>query len=138
MTPPSGDATVANLVMNTLGLANAENVDGREIKVDDNITLVFKKGGASTAPAYYDKSQGIRMYQNGATLDVKAAAGRTITSIKFTFDYKQLYMAPDSGAFSAEADERTWAGSANAVKFTSTGTDSEHRAYVKAIEVTYY
>ena len=138
VTPPSGDATVANLVMNTLGLANAENVDGREIKVDDNITLVFKKGGASTAPAYYDKSQGIRMYQNGATLDVKAAAGRTITSIKFTFDYKQWYMAPDSGAFSAEADERTWAGSANAVKFTSTGTDSEHRAYVKAIEVTYY
>ena len=138
VTPPSGDATVANLVMNTLGLANAENVDGREIKVDDNITLVFKKGGASTAPAYYDASQGIRMYQNGSTLDVKAAAGRTITSIKFTFDYKQWYIKADVGSLSAEGDVRTWTGSANAVKFTSTGTDKDHRAYVKAIEVTYY
>ena len=138
VTPPSGDATVATLVMNTLGLANAAVVDGKDIKVDDNITLVFKKGGASTAPAYYDASQGIRMYQNGSTLDVKAAAGRTITSIKFTFDYKQWYIKADVGSLSAEGDVRTWTGSANAVKFTSTGTDKDHRAYVKAIEVTYY
>ena len=138
VTPPSGEATVATLVMNTLGLANAAIVDGKDIKVDDNITLVFKKGGASTAPAYYDASQGIRMYQNGSTLDVKAAAGRTITSIKFTFDYKQWYIKADVGSLSAEGDVRTWTGSANAVKFTSTGTDKDHRAYVKAIEVTYY
>ena len=137
-TPPTGEATVAKIVMNTLGLANAEVVDGREIKVDDNITLVFKKGNAGTAPAYYDASQGIRMYQNGATLDVKATDGRTISSIKFTFDYKQWYIAPDSGELSAEGDVRTWTGAANAVKFTSTGTDKNHRAYVKEIEVTYY
>ena len=137
-TPPTGEATVAKVVMNTLGLANAEVVDGREIKVDDNITLVFKKGNAGTAPAYYDASQGIRMYQNGATLDVKATDGRTISSIKFTFDYKQWYIAPDSGELSAEGDVRTWTGAANAVKFTSTGTDKNHRAYVKEIEVTYY
>ena len=138
VTPPTGEATVAKLAMNTLGLANAENVDGREIKVDDNITIVFKKASSGTAPAYYDASQGIRMYQNGATLDVKATSGRTITSIKFTFDYKQWYMAPDSGEFTAEGDVRTWTGAANAVKFTSTGTDKNHRAYVKEIEVTYY
>ena len=137
-TPPTGEATVAKIVMNTLGLANAEVVDGKEIKVDDNITLVFKKGTAGTAPAYYDASQGIRMYQNGATLDVKAAAGRTISSIKFTFDYKQWYIAPNTGELSAEGDVRTWTGAANAVMFTSTGTDKNHRAYVKEIEVTYY
>ena len=78
------------------------------------------------------------MYQNGATLDVKATDGRTISSIKFTFDYKQWYIAPDSGELSAEGDVRTWTGAANAVKFTSTGTDKNHRAYVKEIEVTYY
>ena len=138
VTPPTGDVTVAKLVMNTLGLANAASVDGKEIKVDDNITLVFKKGSASTAPAYYDASQGIRMYQNGATLDVKAASGKTISSIKFTFDYQQWYIAPNTGELSAEGDVRTWTGSANTVKFTSTGTDKNHRAYVKAIEVTYY
>ena len=138
VTPPSGDATVAKLVMNTLGLANAAVVDGKEIKVDDNITLVFKKAASGTAPAYYDASNGIRMYQNGATLDVTAASGKTITSIKFTFDNKQWYFAPDSGSLSAEGDVRTWTGSANAVKFTSTGTDKNHRAYIKEIEVTYY
>ena len=137
-TPPAGEATVAKLVMNTLGLANAAVVDGKEIKVDDNITLVFKKAASATAPAYYDASQGIRMYQNGATLDVTAAGGRTISSIKFTFDYQQWYIAPDSGELSAEGDVRTWTGAANAVKFTSTGTDKSHRAYVKEIEVTYY
>jgi hypothetical protein len=77
------------------------------------------------------------MYQNGSTLDVKASSGKTITSIKFTFDYKQWYIKADSGSLSAEADVRTWTGSANAVKFTSTGTDKDHRAYVKEIEVTY-
>jgi len=137
-TPPTGDATVAKLVMNTLGLANAEVVDGKEIKVDDNITLVFKKASSGTAPAYYNASQGIRMYQNGATLDVTAAAGRMISSIKLTFDYQQWYIAADSGTLSAEGDVRTWTGSANAVKFTSTGTDKNHRAYIKEIEVTYY
>lgn len=137
-TPPTGDETVVSLAMNTLGLANAANVDGKAIKVDDNITLVFTKGNSQTPPAYYDASQGIRMYQNGGLLDVKAAAGRTISSIKFTFDYKQWYMAPDKGTLSAEGDVRTWTGSANSVRFTATGTDKNHRAYIKAIEVTYY
>ena len=137
-TPPTGDETVVSLAMNTLGLANAANVDGKAIKVDDNITLVFTKGNSQTAPAYYDASQGIRMYQNGGLLDVKAADGRTISSIKFTFDYKQWYMAPDKGTLSAEGDVRTWTGSANSVRFTATGTDKDHRAYIKAIEVTYY
>ena len=123
--------------MNTLGYTNEQKVDGKEIKVDDNITLVFKKGNAQTAPAYYDATQGIRMYQNGATLDVTAASGKTITSIKFTFDNKQWYLGSDSGELSAEGDVRTWTGSANAVKFTCTGTDKTHRAYIKEIEVTY-
>ena len=137
VTPPSGDATVAKIVMNTLGYANGTAVSGKEIKVDDNITLVFKKGTANNDPAYYDASQGIRMYQNGSTLDVTAASGKTITSIKFTFDNKQWYLGSDSGELSAEGDVRTWTGSANAVKFTANGTDKTHRAYIKEIEVTY-
>ena len=132
-----GESTVATLLMKNAGYANAVSVDSKEIKVDNNITLVFKKGSASTAPAYYASGEAIRMYQNGSTLDVKAASGKTITSIKITFASNHYYMKADSGTFSAEASVRTWTGSANAVKFTTTGTDKDHRAYVNAIEVTY-
>ena len=137
VTPPAGGETVAKLTMSSLGYANAASVDGKTIKVDDNISMVFKKGGAGTAPAYYESGSAIRMYQNGATLDVKAVSGKTITSIKLIFANSQYYLKADSGTLSAEADTRTWTGSANAVKFTSTGTDKNHRAYISAIEVTY-
>lgn len=135
-TPTPGDGTTATIVFNQQGYTNAQSVDGKEIKVDDNVTIVFKKGSASTAPAYYDASNGIRMYQNGATLDV-TANGKTITAIEFTFDYQQWYIGADSGTLSAEGDVRTWTGEATAVKFTSTGTDKSHRAYVKQLKVTY-
>ena len=136
---PSGDAgeeKTVSIVFNTLGLANADNVDGRIFDVDENVSLVFRKGGASTAPAYYDASQGIRMYQNGATLDV-TANGKTITSIDFVFDYNMWYFAADSGTLTAEASTRTWTGEADAIKFTSTGTDKNHRCYIKSMTITY-
>ncbi|MBO7315266.1 MAG: hypothetical protein J6U49_06315, partial [Alistipes sp.] len=45
-----------------------------------------------------------------------------------------------SGVFAAlskVAAVRTWTGESTAVKFTSTGTDKDHRAYVAALKVTY-
>ena len=136
---PSGDAgeeKTVSIVFNTLGLGNAENVADRVFNVDENVSLVFSKGGASNAPAYYDASQGIRMYQNGAVLDV-TANGKTITSIDFVFDYNMWYFAADSGTLSAEASTRTWTGEADAIKFTSTGTDKNHRCYIKSMTITY-
>ena len=62
------------------------------------------------------------MYQNGATLDIKAAEGKTITKIQFTFGSSMWYIGADSGELSAEGTVRTWTGSATAVKFTCTGT----------------
>lgn len=118
------------------GFANAEVVDGVEIKLNDDVAVVFGKGEASTAPAYYDSGLAIRMYQNGATLDVKAP-GKTITKIELTFASNHYYLAADSGTLSEEAAVRTWTGEAAAVKFTSTGTDKNHRAYVSAIKVYY-
>lgn len=130
------DGTVASMTFSEQGYANSESVDGKEIKLDDNVTIVFAQGNASTAPAYYDSGSAIRMYQNGATLDVKAA-GKTITSIELTFANNHYYVAADSGELSEEAAVRTWTGEASAVKFTSTGTDKNHRAYVSAIKVIY-
>ncbi len=132
---PEGSA-VAEAVFANMGYANGESVEGKTITLDENVSIVFKKGGASNDPAYYDSGSAIRMYQNGSTLDV-TAGGKTITSIEFTFASNHYYIGADSGELSAEAAVRTWTGSATDVKFTSTGTDKNHRAYISAIKVTY-
>jgi hypothetical protein len=134
--PTPGEGTTVTATFNQMGFTNAQVVDGVDIKVDDNVIVKFSKANSGTAPAYYDVSNGIRMYQNGATLDV-TANGKTITNIEFVFDYSQWYLGADSGTLSAEGDTRTWTGSATAVKFTSTGTDKDHRAYIKAMTITY-
>ena len=137
---PSGDAgeeVTATITFNALGLADKEVVDGKTFNVDDNISLVFSQGTAGTATAYYNSSNGIRMYQNGAVLDVTAANGKVITKIEFTFDYNMWYFGCNTGTLSAEAATRTWNGEASAIKFTSTGTDKNHRCYIKEMKVTY-
>ena len=132
---PTG-SVVASATFSTMGFTNSQVVDGEEIEIDENVTVVFSKASSGTAPAYYDSGSAIRLYQNGATLDV-TANGKTITEIEFTFASNHYYMAPDCGTFSAEAAVRKWTGEATAVKFTSTGTDKNHRAYISAIKVTY-
>ncbi len=128
------EPVTVSLTMADLGYANQTSVNGKEIKVDDNVTLVFKQGSAGTAPTYYTSGEAIRMYQNGATLDV-TANGKTITAVKFTFASNMNYLVADSGTMSnGNAD---WAGEATAVKFTCNGTTSKTRAYIAAIEVTY-
>lgn len=126
----------ASAVFSELGYANAHSVDGLTISLDENVDIVFKKGGANNAPAYYDSGMAVRMYQNGATLDV-TANGKAIKSIELTFANNQYYIGADKGQLSAEGSVRTWTGDATAVKFTSTGTDKDHRAYISAIKVIY-
>ena len=133
---PEG-STLAEFTAKGLGIANSTSVDGKTISLDDNISIVFGKGSASNAPAYYDDGEAIRMYQNGATLNVTAANGKTISSIEISFSKNMYYVVADSGTISAEANIRTWTGDASAVKFTCNGTDKNHRAYVKAIKVIY-
>lgn len=127
-------ATTVEATMSTLGFANAALVE--TITLDDNVTLTFEKGGASTAPAYYTSGEAVRLYQNGAIMNV-SANGRTISSIEITFANNMYYLTADSGEFTEEAAVRTWTGSADAVKFTCTGTDKNTRAYISAIKVTY-
>ena len=121
-------------VMKDFGWANAAAV--KEVALDDNVKVVFAQGKASTAPAYYTSGEAVRLYQNGATMTV-SANGKTIKSMEITFAQSQYYMAPDCGEFSAEGEVRTWTGEATEVKFTTTGTDKTHRAYIAKIKVTY-
>jgi hypothetical protein len=127
----------ATIVFADKGYANGQSVDGVKIDIDENVTATFAKGGANNAPAYYDSGKAVRMYQNGATLEIKAVEGKTITKIEFTYGSNMYYMSADPGELSAEAPVRTWTGSANTVNFTATGTTSANRAYVAAIKIAY-
>ena len=129
-----GTEVTASAVMAEQGWANAAAV--KEVMLDDNVKVTFAQGKASNAPAYYTSGNAVRLYQNGATMTV-SANGKTIKSMEITFAQSHYYMAPDCGEFSAEADVRVWTGEATEVKFTTTGTDKNHRAYIASIEVTY-
>ena len=135
-TPAPEGVVTSTIVFSECGFENAASVDGTPISIDANITATFKKGNASNPPAYYTSGNAIRMYQNGATLDI-VSNGANITKIELSFADNQYYIAADSGELSAEGAVRTWSGNATSVKFTSTGTDKTHRAYVTKITVTY-
>ena len=132
----SGDYD-AEITFKDAGYTNAESVDGVAIAIDDNITATFSKASANNAPAYYDSGEAIRMYQNGATLDIQAANGKVIKEIRLTFGSKMYYLVADKGTLSEEAAVRVWTGSESSIKFTANGTDKNHRAYVAKIEVAY-
>ena len=129
-----GTEVSVEAVMANQGWANAASV--KEVKLGDDVVVKFAQGKASNAPAYYTSGNAVRLYQNGATMTV-SANGKTIKSMEITFSQGHYYMAPDCGEFSAEADVRTWTGDATEVKFTTTGTDKNHRAYISKIKVTY-
>lgn len=127
----------ASIVFSQCGYSNGQSVADVEIKIDDNLTVVFSKGTANNAPAYYDSGSAVRMYQNGAIMDIKAANGKTIKEIELTFGGNMYYLDADSGELSSESAVRVWKGNASAIRFTATGTDKNHRAYISAIRVAY-
>ena len=132
---PEG-CTMATIVFSEMGYTNAESVNNKTITVDENISLVFSQGSASNEPAYYDSGMAIRMYQNGALLDVNAN-GKTIKSIEFTFANNHYYLGTTVGTLSEEGAVRTWTGEATSIQFKSTGTDKDHRAYIAAMSIIY-
>ena len=129
-----GTEVSAEKTMKDFSWANGATV--KEAALDENVKVVFAQGKASNPPAYYTSGEAVRLYQNGATMAV-SANGKTIKSMEITFAQSQYYMAPDCGEFSAEGEVRTWTGEATEVKFTTTGTDKTHRAYIAKIKVTY-
>ena len=134
---PEG-ATELSIVFKDCGFADRYDVGNEKIYLDDAQTVycIFNQGNASTSPAYYDNGEAIRLYQNGAKLEV-SAPGKTIVSIEFTFSQNHWYLGTSQGELSAEGATRVWTGEAETVNFVSTGTDKNHRAYVSAMKVYY-
>ena len=131
--------------MSETGWPNKYNyVNNEKYYINEDIAFRFRQGSSSTAPTYISDGEYIKMFQNGSTFEVMSnehtdyvESKYTIKSIEITFAQGHYYLSPDSGELSAEGEVRTWTGNAVNVKFTANGTDSSHRAYVKAIKVIY-
>lgn len=127
---------------------NSVEVGNTKFWLNDDIAVRFRQGDVeASTPKYEINGSYVKMFQGGKnTLEVMSnehdgdpdwVTKYNIKSIEITFVQGQCYLTPDCGEFSAEAEVRTWTGSAVNVKFTATGTDKQHRAYVKSIKVYY-
>ena len=117
----------------TIDFSEQEYANGEEVvtATADGVTFTFDKGTNSTAPKYYNTGTAVRMYGSN-TLTV-AAAGKTITSIVFTFG-----SGDGTNSITASVptyEEPAWTGEAGSVTFTIGGTTGQRR--IKAITVKY-
>ncbi len=117
------------------------SVNGKNIALDENITVVFAKGGSTSNPAYYSES--IRLYQNGATLTIKGTGMKTIVitlannaagdgPIAVTGGTADNANTPTNYVYTITVDEGV-----SEVVITTKGTDKNSRLYVANIEVAY-
>ena len=113
----------------------------KNIKLDDNITVVFAKGTSTNNPSYYSES--IRVYQGGATITINSSEGFTIKTIKITVANNNSGKGPISveGGTASQLTNLVYTITANEgitkVVITTTGTTSSTRLYVEKIEVEY-
>ena len=131
---------IAGIAGVTVG-ENTGLIDGKNIALDGYISIVCAKAKSSTAPCIYDES--IRLYQNGATLTVKAADGATMKTIVITLATKSGGQGPITvvgGTASAISNYKytiTVNSGVSEVVITTAGTDKNNRLYVASIEVSY-
>jgi len=120
---------------------NTGVIDGKNIALDENISIVTAKGTSTSATCIYSES--IRMYQGGATMTIKAAEGCEMTTIVIHLASKSGGQGPISvngGTASALTNYTytiTVAAGVSEVVITTTGTSSSARLYVDNIEVNY-
>ena len=131
----------AEEIAGIIGVTNTGvSVDGTVIDLDSFISVKFDQNTATTESKYY--ADGIRLYQNGATLtitannsaklssivitagDSKTGNGKlTVTGGTLTVSGSTLTITPDSGV--------------SVVVVTVAGTTSDDRLYVASLAVTY-
>ncbi len=114
----------------------------------DGFTVTLAKNDGTTAPAYHEKTDAIRLYAKG-TLTV---AGGNMSKIVFTLAsdaaYRYTTFTPSTGSLNpaqaAGDTEIIWEGNANNVTFTvgnyaTMGTDGESKAgQIRFAKVTIY
>ena len=122
--------TEASIDFSQQGYANAQDLDGVVIEIDDNVSIVFNKNTGNNGPKYYNTGTAIRAYAGN---NFVVSSTSTITSITLTFgsgDGSNV-LTTDVGDFSSP----DWTGSSSEVTFTVGGTSGHRR--IKAVAVTY-
>ena len=114
-------------------------IDGIVIALDDNINIVFDKNSSTSAPCIF--SDGVRLYQGGGTLTVKASsAGVVIKSVEIvagSTSYKGTGGSVSIGTFAISGTNVSISNvNSDEVVFTTQSAKSG-RLYVKSISVTY-
>ena len=113
------------------------SVNGKDIKLDDYITVRFDKGSSTSNPAYYD--DGIRLYQGGGTLTI-SANGATIKSVVITAGsstYTGSNGTVSAGSISTNGTTVTISDVNSENLVFTTGSVKTNRLYVKDISVAY-
>ena len=112
------------------GYANAQDLNGVVIDIDENVTIVFNKASGSNAPKYYNSGTAIRAYGGN---NFVVSCTETISSISLTFGTGDgsNEITTEVGSF----ESPTWTGSESEVTFTIGGTSGHRR--IKAVAVTY-
>ena len=125
---PEGDAV--SLTFSELGYANAAELEGLTIAIDENTSCEFFKNSGSTSPKYYNTGTAARLYGLN-TLVISST--KTIKYIKFTVStgQKEAELAADG----YDAATYTWVGESKSVTFTQSGTTGHTR--IQKIELIY-
>ena len=129
-------------IMTLAGLSanNSTVINGKTANLDNYISVTPAKGNAGTAPTYYTSGTAIRLYQNGAILTVKAAAGAEMKTIVLTAaSGGQGPIAVTGGTASVTGGKYTITVNpgVSEVVIKTTGTSSSTRLYLSNISVTY-
>lgn len=102
----------------------------------NGVTLTTAKNNGSTAPAYNSNSEELRIYRYGS---LTLSCSTEISNIVITYSgssYLGSGTAANVGTYSASGAIGTWAGAANSVTITNTGTENVQMR-IKSIVVTY-
>ncbi len=133
-----------NEIASIAGVTAGQNtgvIANKEIALNEDITIVAKKGSATSDPCIYTES--IRLYQNGATLTIKAAEGCEMTTIIIHLASKTDGQGPITvtGGTASALSNRTYTITVEAgvseVVITTAGTSKTTRLYVDNITVEY-
>lgn len=112
----------ANIVFGELGLSNT--ADLTDLTLLNGVTIKFAQGkNKSNSPKYYTSDSSARLYVDN-TMTIVAPSGKLISKIEITFvaaSYANKIGTDDSN-YSISSKVGTWAGSAENVVFTGTGS----------------
>ena len=135
-------ATEFTVDFSKAGYAN-QTVVTSNVSTDKNVSIVFAKASAGTAPTYYTSGTAIRLY-NGGTLTVSAVSGYEIKGISFKSAsgakyIKYLTVSTGNGSFSYTTSSGTYTTTGDSeVVFTQVKNGSNTtQSRIISITVTY-